>query len=74
MGFRYVDVVNKDRESIKENLGDSYPTVNGGFRTNLSWKDFTFDANFTFMVGHKITAAYYATSAGGVVRQPARTC
>lgn len=61
------DVVNKDRESIKENLGDSYPTVNGGFRTNLSWKDFTFDANFTFMVGHKITAAYYATSAGGVV-------
>lgn len=61
------DVVNKDRESIKENLGDSYPTVTGGFRTNLSWKDFTFDANFTFMVGHKITAAYYATAAGGVV-------
>ena len=61
------DVVNKDRESIKENLGNSYPTVNGGFRTNLAWKNFTFDANFTFMLGHKITAAYYATSAGGMV-------
>ncbi len=61
------DTNNSDRENIKEYLGDSYPTVNGGFRTNLSWKNFTFDANFTFMLGHKIMAAYYATSAGGMV-------
>ena len=61
------DTNNSDRESIKECLGDSYPTVNGGFRTNLSWKNFTFDADFTFMLGHKITAAYYANSAGGMV-------
>ena len=61
------DTNNADREDIKECLGDSYPTVNGGFRTNLSWKNFTVDANFTFMLGHKIMAAYYATSAGGMV-------
>lgn len=61
------DTNDTNRESIKENLGDSYPAFSGGFGTNLSWKDFTFDVDFSFMAGHKITAAYYATSAGGSV-------
>ena len=61
------DTNNTDKENIKENLGDSYPTIAGGFQTNVSWKDFTLNATFSFMVGHKITAAYYATAAGGSV-------
>ena len=61
------DTYNTDKENIKENLGDSYPTISGGFRTNFSWKEFTLNATFSFMAGHKITAAYYAAAVGGSV-------
>ena len=67
MGFGYDDLYNTDKENIKEELGDSYPSIAGGFQTNLSWKRFTLSSTFSFMAGHKITAAYYATSVGGSV-------
>ena len=61
------DLYNTDKENIKEELGDSYPSIAGGFQTNLSWKRFTLSSTFSFMAGPKITAAYYATSVGGSV-------
>ena len=61
------DVYNSDTENIKENLGKSYPMISGGFSTNFTYKRLSLEANFSFMTGHKITAAYYASAAGGSV-------
>ena len=61
------DVYNSDIENIKENLGKSYPMISGGFSTNFTYKRLSLEANFSFMTGHKITAAYYASAAGGSV-------
>lgn len=61
-----------DKENIKENLGKSYPTISGGFSTAFRWKQLTLDANFSFMAGHKITAAYYASASGGSVSAAAQ--
>lgn len=61
------DPNNTKRDHVKERLGRSYPTISGGFSTAFNWKQFTLDAKFSFMAGHEIMAAYYASSAGGSV-------
>lgn len=54
-----------DRRLIKENIGNSYPPLSGGFGTYFYWKQWTLNANFSFMTGHKITSAYYSVANGG---------
>lgn len=61
------NVGNVDTRSLKVNLGKSYPTISGGFTTAFNWKQFSLDANFSFMAGHKIQSAYYASASGGSV-------
>lgn len=61
------DSNNTDKANIKENLGKSYPTITGGFRTDFSWKQFTLEGDFSFMAGHRIQSAYYASASGGSV-------
>ena len=46
-----------DKIKIKEVIGKSYPPVTGGFGSTWSWKQFTLDCHFSFMLGHKITSA-----------------
>lgn len=55
----------KDKLRIKETLGDSYPPIAGGFGTTLLWKQWTLNANFSFMLGHEISSAYYSVANGG---------
>ena len=44
-----------DKRKIKMTLGDSYPPISGGFETAFTWKQWTLNARFAFMAGHKIT-------------------
>lgn len=61
------DVGTMDTRILKVNLGKSYPTITGGFTTAFNWKQFSLDANFSFMAGHRIQSAYYASASGGSV-------
>lgn len=54
-----------DKRKIKMTLGDSYPPISGGFETAFTWKQWTLNARFAFMAGHKITSAYYSVANGG---------
>lgn len=57
----------RDKMKIKEVLGKSYPPLTGGFGSYFRWKQFTLNLRFTFMVGHKITSAYYAVANSGSI-------
>lgn len=56
----------EDKLKIKEVLGKSYPPVTGGFGSTWQWRRFTLDCHFSFMVGHKITSAYYSVATGSI--------
>jgi hypothetical protein len=56
-----------DKIKIKEVIGKSYPPVTGGFGSTWSWKQFTLDCHFSFMLGHKITSAYFAIGSMGSI-------
>lgn len=56
-----------DKMKIKEVLGKSYPPISGGFGSNLNWKQFSLSCHFSFMLGHKITSAYYAIANTGSI-------
>lgn len=56
-----------DKVKIKEVLGKSYPPVSGGFGSSLMWKQFSLDCRFAFMLGHKITSAYFAVGSTGSI-------
>lgn len=55
-----------DKLKIKGVIGKSYPPVTGGFGSTWRWKQFSLDCRFSFMLGHKITSAYYAVAGGSV--------
>lgn len=40
--------------AAKRYVGDADPKVLGGFGTNLSWKGFDFNMNFTYRLGGKV--------------------
>jgi len=56
-----------DKMKIKEVIGKSYPPIAGGFGSYFKWKQFSLNCRFTFMLGHKITSAYYAVSSSGSI-------
>ena len=56
-----------DKIKIKEVLGKSYPPITGGFGSQLNWKQFSLGCRFSFMLGHKITSAYYAVASSGSI-------
>lgn len=56
-----------DKLKIKEVIGKSYPPITGGFGSHWSWKQFSLDCRFSFMLGHKITSAYYAVASSGSI-------
>jgi hypothetical protein len=39
------------QDASEKILGDAHPKLFGGFNTDLSWKGFTFNANFTYKLG-----------------------
>lgn len=55
----------KDKWRIRTIIGRSYPPISGGFGTTLNWKQWSLNTRFSFMVGHKITSAYYSVASGG---------
>lgn len=48
---------NEDGEYKKERLGNTVPTVSGGFGLNARWKGFDFTAFFNYSLGNKIVNA-----------------
>ena len=57
----------RDKIKVKEVLGKSYPPLTGGFGSYFKYKQFSLNLRFSFMVGHKITSAYYAVANSGSI-------
>lgn len=81
IGFQREDgrwVIDMDKASddeklkIKSVLGKSYPPFSGGFGTQFTWRQITVGCHFSFMMGHQITSAYFASSNSGSISSAAK--
>lgn len=68
-GLKYE--VDENGDPIKQKLGNTIPTVTGGFGLNATWKGFDFNIFFDYSLGNKIVNgtklanSFYAGSAKG---------